>query len=85
MSKQYKDLKDLNHMLNLNYDTILNDDLIDNARVAMLMLANHIEEVWNVYKEEGYYVDNEGRALLNETYKNLFQLSNKLSRLSNKK
>ena len=35
MSKQYKDLKDLNHMLNLNYDTILNDDLIDNARVAL--------------------------------------------------
>ena len=82
MSKQYKDLKDLNHMLNLNYDTILNDDLIDNARVAMLMLANHIEEVWNVYKEEGYYVDEDAYDLLNKTYAKLRNLCNTLNRIN---
>lgn len=81
MNKEYKDLTNLNHVLNLNYDKVLDDDLIENARVSMLMLANHIEEVWEVYKEEGYYIDDKAFALLNETYKDLFQLSNKLRQL----
>ncbi len=78
MNKEYKDLTDLNRVLNLNYDKVLNDDLIEYTRVSMLMLANHIEEMWDVYKKEGYYIDTKAFDLLNETYGDLLQLSNKL-------
>ena len=82
-NNSWKDLKHLNHMLDLNYDDILDNELIDNAIDSMKALADNIHSTYYIYKEEGNYIDEDAYELLNKTYQRLLNMCLMLDRNQN--
>lgn len=80
MKNSYKDLKHLNHVLNLNYDTILDEEVINNALDSLKELMNNIHETYFIIKEEGHYIDDDAYNLMNRVYHDIQCLSQMLDK-----
>lgn len=68
MNNSYKDLKHLNYVLNLNYDIILDEGIINNTLESLNELMDNIHETYFVIKEEGHYIDADVYNLMNRVY-----------------
>lgn len=78
MKNSYKDLKHLNHVLNLNYDIILDEEIIYNTLESLKELENNIHETYFTIKEEGYYIDDDAYNLMSRIYHDIQCLSRML-------
>ena len=64
-------LKELNHLLDLNYDDTLNDELLDTTRDNIRAVLKDIEQLCKIYVKEGNYIDRESFDSLQDAYNKL--------------